>query len=281
MEDLINLKEAASILNVSTTSVRNFAKQKKLSTCVVGKCSKYYRKEVLLLKENIVIITEREQYEDDFNEELIKYKLQCTKTVNDIKYQSDFYKFLFSNSDYFESCFMNLIKIIGYDILNKRSIDIVDSIIFKGSSLREISDKHDLTVKRVRQIFLKSLHILSNYKEYHSIKDMEEKIMKLTEENLNLKMKLEDKKPLDSSDIDMLDKLKMKILDINFNVRALNCLKGADINIIGELVKLKRCDLMKYRNFGRWAIASIEKELEKYNLYLGMDISKYEEFLKI
>ena len=95
MEDLINLKEAANILNVSTTSVRNFAKQKKLSTCVIGKCSKYYRKEVLLLKENIVIITEREQYEDDFNEELIKYKLQCTKTVNDIKYQSDFYKFLF------------------------------------------------------------------------------------------------------------------------------------------------------------------------------------------
>ena len=281
MEDLINLKEAANILNVSTTSVRNFAKQKKLSTCVIGKCSKYYRKEVLLLKENIVIITEREQYEDDFNEELIKYKLQCTKTVNDIKYQSDFYKFLFSNSDYLESCFMNLIKIIGYDILNERSLDIIDSIIFKGSSLREISDKHDITIQRVRQIFLRSLSILSNYKEYHSIKDMEEKIMKLTEENLNLKMKLEDKKPLDSSDIDMLDKLKMKILDINFNVRALNCLKGADINIIGELVKLKRCDLMKYRNFGRWTIASIEKELEKYNLYLGMDISKYEEFLKI
>ena len=281
MEDLINLKEAANILNVSTTSVRNFAKQKKLSTCVIGKCSKYYRKEVLLLKENIVIITEREQYEDDFNEELIKYKLQCTKTVNDIKYQSDFYKFLFSNSDYLESCFMNLIKIIGYDILNERSLDIIDSIIFKGSSLREISDKHDITIQRVRQIFLRSLSILSNYKEYHSIKDMEEKIMKLTEENLNLKMKLEDKKPLDSSDIDMLDKLKIKISDVGFGTREINCLMGAEIYTLGKLVKMNRPSIMRFRNFGRNSLRLIEEKLETYNLYLGMDISKYEEFLKI
>ncbi len=207
--------------------------------------------------------------------------MQCTKTVNDIKYQSDFYKFLFSNSDYFESAFMNLIKVIGYDILNKRSLDIVDSIIFKGLSLREISDKHDLTVKRVRQIFLKSLHILSNYKEYHSIKDMEEKIMKLTEENLNLKMKLEDKKPLSSSDMDMLEKLKIKISDVGFGTREINCLMGAEIYTLGKLVKMNRPSIMRFRNFGRNSLRLIEEKLETYNLYLGMDISKYEEFLKI
>ena len=60
-----------------------------------------------------------------------------------------------------------------------------------------------------------------------------------------------------------------------FSVRALNCLKAADVETLGELVKFNKNDLLKFRNFGKKSLTELDELLESLNLSFGMDISKY------
>jgi DNA-directed RNA polymerase subunit alpha len=69
--------------------------------------------------------------------------------------------------------------------------------------------------------------------------------------------------------------LNTKLSDMDLSVRALNCLKTSDIDILADLVKLQRNDLMKFRNFGKKSLTELDELLVKHNLYFGMDITKY------
>ncbi len=69
--------------------------------------------------------------------------------------------------------------------------------------------------------------------------------------------------------------LKTKLIEMELSVRALNCLKAADVNTLGELVSNKKHDLLKFRNFGKKSLTELENLLEEKGLNFGMDISKY------
>ncbi|MDE7381058.1 MAG: DNA-directed RNA polymerase subunit alpha, partial [Muribaculaceae bacterium] len=69
--------------------------------------------------------------------------------------------------------------------------------------------------------------------------------------------------------------LKTKLVDMDLTVRALNCLKSAEVETLGELVVFNKNDLLKFRNFGRKSLSELEELLENLNLSFGMDISKY------
>ena len=69
--------------------------------------------------------------------------------------------------------------------------------------------------------------------------------------------------------------LKTKLVDLDLSVRALNCLKAAEIDNLGDLVQFNRTDLLKIRNFGKKSLTELENLLEMKNLNFGMDISKY------
>ncbi len=69
--------------------------------------------------------------------------------------------------------------------------------------------------------------------------------------------------------------LKTKLTDLELSVRALNCLKAADVNTLGDLVGYHRHDLLKFRNFGKKSLSELEEKLESLNLTFGMDVSKY------
>lgn len=69
--------------------------------------------------------------------------------------------------------------------------------------------------------------------------------------------------------------LKKKLVDMDLSVRALNCLKSADVNTLGELVSYQKEDLLKFRNFGKKSLAELENLLDSLNLDFGMDIRKY------
>ncbi|HON18480.1 MAG TPA: DNA-directed RNA polymerase subunit alpha [Salinivirgaceae bacterium] len=69
--------------------------------------------------------------------------------------------------------------------------------------------------------------------------------------------------------------LKAKLTELGLSVRALNCLKAADVNTLGELVTYNKNDLLKFRNFGKKSLTELEEFLTKHNLNFGMDISKY------
>lgn len=69
--------------------------------------------------------------------------------------------------------------------------------------------------------------------------------------------------------------LKTKLVDLDLSVRALNCLKAAEIETLGDLVQYNKNDLLKFRNFGRKSLTELENLLDVKNLNFGMDISKY------
>jgi DNA-directed RNA polymerase subunit alpha len=69
--------------------------------------------------------------------------------------------------------------------------------------------------------------------------------------------------------------LKKKLVDMDLSVRALNCLKSAEVNTLGDLVSFQKEDLLKFRNFGKKSLSELENLLENLNLDFGMDIRKY------
>ncbi len=80
---------------------------------------------------------------------------------------------------------------------------------------------------------------------------------------------------LDEEILHMRQILKKRLVDLDLSVRALNCLKAAGVNTLGDLVQYQKEDLLKFRNFGKKSLAEIEELLDNYSLDFGMDVSKY------
>lgn len=79
----------------------------------------------------------------------------------------------------------------------------------------------------------------------------------------------------DEGALQMRQILKKKLSDMDLSVRALNCLKAADIESLGDLVSYKKTDLLKFRNFGRKSLTELEDLIEQNSLTFGMNVSKY------
>ena len=79
----------------------------------------------------------------------------------------------------------------------------------------------------------------------------------------------------DEDVLNMRKLLKTKLTERDLSVRALNCLKAADVETVGDLVSLHRNDLLKFRNFGKKSLSELDELLANLNLGFGMDVSKY------
>ncbi|MBQ0141585.1 MAG: DNA-directed RNA polymerase subunit alpha [Prevotellaceae bacterium] len=96
----------------------------------------------------------------------------------------------------------------------------------------------------------------------------------------------DEKITLDNNDVDgteefdeeilrMRQLLKTKLTDMNLSVRALNCLKAADVDTLGDLVRFQKNDLLKFRNFGKKSLTELDDLLLQHGLSFGTDTSKY------
>lgn len=79
----------------------------------------------------------------------------------------------------------------------------------------------------------------------------------------------------DEEVLHMRQLLKTKLIDMDLSVRALNCLKAADVETLGDLVIYNRTDLLKFRNFGKKSLTELDELLVNMSLTFGMDLSKY------
>lgn len=103
---------------------------------------------------------------------------------------------------------------------------------------------------------------------YHFILFSDEKItLEATENDSN--------EEFDEEVLRMRQLLKSKLVDMDLSVRALNCLKSAEVETLGELVVFNKTDLLKFRNFGKKSLTELDELLANLNLSFGMDISKY------
>jgi large subunit ribosomal protein L17 len=103
---------------------------------------------------------------------------------------------------------------------------------------------------------------------YHFMLFSDEKI---TLENNDV----EGNQEFDEEILHMRQLLKTKLIDMNLSVRALNCLKAADVETLGDLVQYNKTDLLKFRNFGKKSLSELDDLLESLNLSFGTDIAKY------
>ncbi|MBM77798.1 MAG: DNA-directed RNA polymerase subunit alpha [Crocinitomicaceae bacterium] len=79
----------------------------------------------------------------------------------------------------------------------------------------------------------------------------------------------------DETSLHMRQLLKTKLVDMDLSVRALNCLKAADVETLGELVAYNKNDLLKFRNFGKKSLTELDDLVESKGLSFGMDVSRY------
>ena len=94
---------------------------------------------------------------------------------------------------------------------------------------------------------------------------------KITLDNVDL----DGTEEFDEEVLRMRQLLKTKLTDMNLSVRALNCLKAADVDTLGDLVKYQKSDLLKFRNFGKKSLTELDDLLEQNGLSFGTDTSKY------
>lgn len=100
--------------------------------------------------------------------------------------------------------------------------------------------------------------------------------MMFSDEKITLEAPQEDTpEEFDEEVLHMRQLLKSKLVDMGLSVRALNCLKSAEVETLGELVVFNKNDLLKFRNFGKKSLSELDELLEKLHLSFGMDISKY------
>lgn len=79
----------------------------------------------------------------------------------------------------------------------------------------------------------------------------------------------------DEASLHMRQLLKTKLVDMDLSVRALNCLKSADVETLGDLVSYNKNDLLKFRNFGKKSLTELEELVHTKGLNFGMNLSKY------
>ena len=100
-------------------------------------------------------------------------------------------------------------------------------------------------------------------------------IMLFSDEKISLETPADEHEDdFDEEVLHMRQLLKTKLVDMGLSVRALNCLKSAEVETLGELVGFQKNDLLKFRNFGRKSLTELDDLLASNNLSFGMDISK-------
>lgn len=100
--------------------------------------------------------------------------------------------------------------------------------------------------------------------------------MLFSDERITLESEVKsESEDFDESSLHMRQLLKSRLSDMDLSVRALNCLKAADIDTLGDLVSYNKNDLLKFRNFGKKSLTELEEFVELKGLDFGMDTSKY------
>jgi DNA-directed RNA polymerase subunit alpha len=100
--------------------------------------------------------------------------------------------------------------------------------------------------------------------------------MLFSDENITLDTEEKStKEEFDEHTLHMRQLLKTKLVDMDLSVRALNCLKAADVETLGDLVSFNKNDLLKFRNFGKKSLTELEELVHSKNLSFGMNLAKY------
>lgn len=186
--------------------------------------------------------------------------------------------------------FLAIIEASGDDVLKEREKTIL-TMLLEGKDVEFVAEEYGLTRSCIMQIVSKAVRKLATVKTFSELR---REYKQLVFDNANFQNVIEalqnrikklerinniDTAPVSEYDYLLGDKggtftalMNTPVYDLDISVRSLNCLKGADVDTLYDLVKCNKTDLMKFRNFGKKSLREIEDLLESLHLHFGMDV---------
>lgn len=186
--------------------------------------------------------------------------------------------------------FSAVIEASGNDVLKERERNIL-TMLLEGKDVVDVAEDYGLTRSRIMQIASHAVRKLATVKTFSELR---KECKQLVFENKNFPIvvqsfqnrikeleRLNDIEAVPVSEYDYLlgDKggtftalINTKIIDFDITVRSLNCLKAADIETLGDLIRYNKTDLLKFRNFGKKSMTELDDLLDSMNLHFGMDV---------
>lgn len=191
------------------------------------------------------------------------------------------YKLEYNTNEYFSNAkiFVDFYLTHIQDFLTHREFDVIQNVLINKTSFSELSEKYGLTHARIRLIFDKALRRL-RYKKHREvgIRELQSQydnlryevdMLRLKRMSLAKKINLQELGNVEVvPNYEILDR---KMYEFDLSVRALNCLRSADIECMYELVRFERSYLLSCRNFGKKSIEEIDEILKQHKLSFGMD----------
>jgi len=117
-----------------------------------------------------------------------------------------------------------------------------------------------ISIFKAIALFIELMTIYQEKEEYEKKKEKEEK---------------KENEEFDEEILHMRQQLKTQLVDLDLSVRALNCLKAAEVDTLGELVVYNKNDLLKFRNFGKKSLTELDELVENKGLTFGMNVAAY------
>lgn len=186
--------------------------------------------------------------------------------------------------------FSAIIEASGDDVLKEREKTIL-TMLLEGKDVEFVAEEYGLTRSRIMQIVSHAVRKLATVKTFSELRREYKQLVfdntnfqNVIEALQNRVKKLErinniDTAPVSEYDYLLGDKggtftamMNTPVYDLDISVRSLNCLKGADVDTLYDLVKCNKTDLMKFRNFGKKSLTELEDLLESLHLHFGMDV---------
>ncbi len=186
--------------------------------------------------------------------------------------------------------FSAIIEASGDDVLKEREKTIL-TMLLEGKDVEFVAEEYGLTRSRIMQIVSHAVRKLATVKTFSELR---REYKQLVFDNANFQNVIEalqnrikklerinniDTAPVSEYDYLLGDKggtftamMNTPVYDLDISVRSLNCLKGADVDTLYDLVKCNKTDLMKFRNFGKKSLTELEDLLENLHLHFGMDV---------
>jgi excisionase family DNA binding protein len=186
--------------------------------------------------------------------------------------------------------FSAIIEASGDDVLKEREKTIL-TMLLEGKDVEFVAEEYGLTRSRIMQIVSHAVRKLATVKTFSELRREYKQLVfdntnfqNVIEALQNRVKKLErinniDTAPVSEYDYLLGDKggtftamMNTPVYDLGISVRSLNCLKGADVDTLYDLVKCNKTDLMKFRNFGKKSLTELEDMLDGLHLHFGMDV---------
>lgn len=261
--------EAAKLAGVTKETIRNLCKANTLRYQMRGNMFYPCKEDVEQYTATISEIHDIERSIEDYKKEIETRKNELEAVSSELQEQMDAMKMFPERITYI----LELLSVaFTYfdERLGPRELKIIE-LMLKGKSLSEVGETVSITRERTRQVLEKALRKMQNYPNEVQVK---EKIIHEQEQIIQeLQKQLSD---LGVSTIPCGQQLilQTRVQDLSFNVRTLNCLKAAEVETVGDLVKIQRESLLRFRGFGKTSLEELDKFLAAHNLSWGMKIDK-------